>query len=428
MLKRLFDSITAVFFGDIVALTLILLVHAGSSASAQSNTVPSEPRPDGAPHVETSVPPAKDAPVGDLPAPDSQAAEAPERSLTVGQAPQSGGRPLQPEDKYPEKLDVDIGGGLILMYVQPLRKGYDNLFEVFEGRLRLDAKFGRFLVHVTPRFRNTKERDFFPGISWVEEGYIGAAFGPTIIKVGKVYRQFGRFWDNSFIGNLQYDGLKLDMNHGVSFEGTLGKNERMGLGFAAQYFIVDGTTNYSLPERDTLAIPGGRRRNQFVGRVEPFYQLSDSMSIKLGLSAEYFEAHLPEPFGKQDVGRFAIDTTFAAGGFTMWLEYTKQLGRHVRAFPLPVDEVTGAPGSSNNVNYFLAGGEYTYGMFTARFNFSLSDYAQVDTQELRYVPGVAVTLNPHFMALLEYQRVHLVVRGNDTLSDSSLFLTLHAKF
>ena len=427
MFRRLFDSIAAVHIVNILG--TILLVHAASSASAQTNTVPSTPRPDDAPQVNPSLPPADDAPVGDLPAdPEAPAAEQPEPAPTVGQAPQSGGRPLEPDENYPQKLQVDIGGGLILLYVQPLRKGFDNTFEVFEGRLRLDAKYGRFVVHVTPRFRNTKERDFFPGISWVEEGYIGAMFGPTIVKVGKVYRQFGRFWANSFIGHLQYDGLKLDMNHGVSFEGTLGKNERMGLGFALQYFIVDGTTNYSLPERDTVAIPNARRRNQFVGRVEPFYQLSDTMSIKLGLSAEHFEAHLPEPIGKQGVTRFAVDTTFTVAAFTMWLEYTKQLGRHVRAFPLPFDEMTGTPGSSDNVNYFLAGGEYTYGMFTARFNFSLSDYAQVDTQELRFVPGVAVTINPHFMALLEYQRVHLNVRGTDTLSDSSLYLTLHAKF
>lgn len=427
MLRRLFVSIPAVH--SLNALVAFMLVHAASNASAQTNTVPSAPRPEGAPHVNTSIPPATEAPVGDLSAAQAvPAGEEPERSPTVGQAPQSGGRPLEPDEKNLQKLEVDIGGGLILLYVQPLRKGFDNLFEIFEGRLRLDAKYGRFLVHVTPRFRNTKERDFFPGISWVEEGYVGAVFGPTIIKVGKVYRQFGRFWDNSFIGNLQYDGLKLDMNHGVSFEGTLGKNERMGLGFAVQYFVVDGTTNYSLPERDTVAIPNGRRRNQIVGRIEPFYQLSDIVSIKLGLSGEYFEAHLPDPLGKQDVTRFAIDTTLTAGAFTMWAEYTKQLGRHVRAFPLPFDEATGTPGSSDNVNYILAGGEYTYGMFTARFNFSWSDYAQVDTQELRYVPGVAVTLNPHFMALLEYQRVHLNVRGSDTLTDSSLYLTLHAKF
>ena len=136
-----------------------------------------------------------------------------------------------------------------------------------------------------------------------------------------------------------------------------------------------------------------------------------SSNTTVGLSAEYFEAHLPEPLGKQDVSRFAVDTTFAAGGLTIWAEYTKQLGRHVRAFPLPFDAVTGTPGSSDNVNYYLAGGEYTYGVFTARFNFSVTDYVAVDTQELRYVSGVAVAINRHFMALIECRRVHLIVRG-----------------
>lgn len=434
MLRRLFDLTPAVRYGKSLAITLTMLTLAASGASAQSSTVPSAPRPNGSPDVDTSVPPADDAPVPDLPAEgNAPAAEEPAPASNAGQAPQSGGRPLEPDETYPDRLDVDIGGGLILLYVQPLRKGYDNTFEVFEGRLRLDAKYGRFLVHVTPRFRNTKERDFFPGISWVEEGYIGALFGPTIVKVGKVYRQFGRFWDNSFIGNLQYDGLKLDMNHGVSFEGTLGKNERLGLGFALQYFIVDGTTNYSLPERDTVAIPGGRRRNQVVGRVEPFYQLNDTITVKLGLSGEYFEAHLPDPTGKQDVARFAVDTTLTAKGLSVWAEYTKQLGRHVTAFPIPAIPATpttpAVPGrSSDDVNYYLVGGEYTYGMFTGRFNFSLSDYAEVDVKEVRYVPGASVTFNPHFMALVEYQRVQLKLPGKDLLSDSTLYVTLHAKF
>jgi len=416
-----------------VAAASIWLALIAANASAQA-PVPSSPRPDGAADVSTSVPPADDAPVQDLPVePTAAPAQPPVRDPNAGQAPQSGGRPLAPIQRYKDELEVDIGGGLILLYVQPLRKGYDNLYEVFEGRLRLDARYGRFLVHVTPRFRNTKERDFFPGISWVEEGYIGVEFGPAIVKTGKVYRQFGRFWDNSFIGNLQYDGLKLDMNHGISLEGILGKKERAGLGFALQYFIIDGTTNYSLPGRDTVAIPGARRRNQIVGRVEPFYQLTDTINVKLGLSGEYFEAHLPDPTGKQDVTRFAVDTTLTAGGFSFWAEYTKQLGRHVTAFPILPTPAVGAvparPGrSSDNNNYYLVGGEYTYSLLTARFNFSLSDYTEVDVKELRYVPGLSVTLNAHFMALLEYQRVKSQLPGRDRLDDSSLYVTLHAKF
>ena len=334
----------------------------------------------------------------------------------------------------PDTLEVNIGGGLILFYYQPLRSGYDNFFEIFEARLRMDAKYGRYRMHITPRFRNTLERAFFPGVSWVEEAYFAAEFGPTILKVGKVYRQFGRFWDNSFIGNVHiYDGLKLDMNHGLSYEGTLAEKEQMGLGFALQYFIIDGTTNYSLPGRDTVSIPGARRRNQVVGRVEPFMKFGDRMTAKLGLSGEYFQADLPGPTGKQNVTRFGVDATYTFDKLSVWAEFTRQWGRHTTEFPFPsvpaTDDTDRTAGrSSNRVNYVLAGGEYTYSLFTVRYNYSVGDYRQVQLKETRHVPGFAVTLNQYLMALLEWSYVRHHTEARTTVIDSALVLTLHGKF
>ncbi len=331
------------------------------------------------------------------------------------------------------QLEVNVGGGLILFYYQPTQEGRKNYFEIFEARLRMDAKYGRYRMHITPRFRNTRERDFFPGISWVEEAYFAAEFGPTILKVGKVYRQFGRFWDNSFMGNVQeYDGLKLDMNHGVSFEGVLREKEQWGLGFAAQYFIVDGTTNYSLPGRDTLSLPNSRRRNQVVGRVEPFVKLTDMLTLKLGLSEEYFQADIAS-IGKQNVTRTAIDATVIFGPVTAWGEFTRQFGRHTTDFPIaPVaatDDEPETPGrSSNRINYALVGGEYTYKMLTVRYNFSMGDYRQVHLKERRNVPGIAVTLNPYMMALLELSHVQHHTSSGNQLIDRAIVLTLHGKF
>jgi len=428
---------------ELCALCAVFSVVAtvGSLATAQAQaTKPSAPRPESP--VESSDPqlaPTSDAPVPDQPvvgADQESGITAKEAAPATGYAPQSGGRPQASDGALPDKLELDIGGGLILLAVQPLQEGKrtKNNFEIFEARLRIDAKYGRFRVHITPRFRNTKERDFFPGISWVEEAYIGAVIGDAMIKVGKVYRQFGRFWDNSFMGNVQeYDGLKLDMNHGISVEGIYHEKERFGVGYSAQFFLVDGTTNYSLPGRDTLSIPGARRRNQLVGRVEPFYLLDDRITLKAGLSAEYFQADLPAPTGKQDVGRIALDATFAFHDLTVWAEYTRQIGRHVLDFPFPgipaTDDDPAVPGrSSAHVNYVLVGGEYMYGMFTARYNFSVGQYTDVDANETRHVPGISVTPNQHLMALLEYNRVKQKLGNDKVLVDSGLYLTLHAKF
>jgi hypothetical protein len=409
------------------------------SSAAQSNTPAGVPRQGVEQRGQPRLVPGSEAPAAD-PLLDTESdtgleRQAPDAQAASGYAPQSGGSPMPATgEATPPKLDVNVGGGLILFYYQPLRQGYKNYFEIFEARLRLDAKYGRYRMHITPRFRNTLERDFYPGVSWVEEAYMAAEFGTTIVKVGKVYRQFGRFWDNSFMGNVQeYDGLKLDMDHGVSWEGTLHEKEQMGLSFALQYFVIDGTTNYSLPGRDTLSIPGARRRNQVVGRVEPFYKISDTVTAKLGLSEEYFQADLPAPVGKQDVTRTAVDATISAGALTAWAEFTRQWGRHTTEFPYPSVPAMGTmaaiPGrSSNRNNYVLVGGEYTYDLFTVRYNFSMGDYREVHLTETRHVPGLSVKLNEHLMVLLEWSYVQHYTANTMSVIDSALALTFHGKF
>jgi hypothetical protein len=337
----------------------------------------------------------------------------------------------EPEEE--DDLELTVGGGVVLYYYQPLEGDKDNFFEIFEAKLNLDATFDIFGLHIAPRFRDTPERGFFPGTTWVEEAYASAKLGPTTLKVGKVYRQFGRFWDNSFYGNAQeYDGLKLDPNHGISLEGVLAAEQPLGMTFFAQFFIIDGTTNYALPTRDTHTIPGAHRRNQIVGRVEPFLELSELVTLKLGLSGEYFEADLPAPVGEQDVGRLAVDATVIVGGLTVWGEFTRQFGRHVTEFPFPGVPAMGAmaavPGrSSDENNYLMVGGEYTYDRFTLRYNFNQGDYAEVDYKETRHVPGLSIELHKHLSVLLEYALAHAHLAGDSTLLDSSINVTIFGK-
>jgi hypothetical protein len=336
-----------------------------------------------------------------------------------------------------DDFHLSVGGGMILYYYQPLTSPpgttKKNFFEVFEAKIRLDAEFKQFGLHIVPILRDTKERGFFPGTAWVQEAYAFAKLGAVTIKAGKVWGQFGRFWDNSFYGNAQeFDGLKLDPNHGVSIEGLLGAEQRMGLQFYAQYFIIDGTTNYSLPGRDTMSIPDAHRRNQLIGRVEPFMKLGEITTLKLGLSGAYFQADLPEPTGKQNVSRFALDATLIVGGFTGWAEFTKQFGRQVTDFPFPaVTDAAGnvvTPGrSADRIDYMMFGGEYTFDRLTFRFNFNQGNYRTVDYRETRYVPGIALSLDEHLFVLLEWALAHTHTGSNTTLLDNSLNLTIHGK-
>jgi hypothetical protein len=334
-----------------------------------------------------------------------------------------------PEAPASDHLELSVGGGMILYYYQPLKDrigGQDtqNNFEVFEARLRVDATFNHYGVHIVPIVRDTKERDFFPGEAWIQETYAFAKFDPVTIKVGKVFAQFGRFWDNSFYGNAQeYDGLKLDPNHGISVEGNVGEAERMGLKFFAQYFINDGVTNYSLPGRDTMSIMGARRRNYVVGRVEPFVQLSDITTLKLGLSGGFFQADIPG-FSKQGVGRLAVDATAMIEHFTAWAEYTHQFGNHLETSPFAGTD----PGTPyDKADWVMVGGEYTYDRFTFRYNFNMGSYSPIEYKETRHIPGISVALDEHLFVLLELVLAHRHNSGETTLLDSSLNLTIHGK-
>lgn len=360
---------------------------------------------------------------GDVPVPTAQ--EVAPESLPATPPP-----PPPPPSEVESELKLDVGGGMILFYNQPLTGPGKGNFEVFEARVRIDATFGIFGMHIVPIARDTKERAFFPGIAWVQEAYAFVDLSPITIKAGKVWAQFGRFWDNSFYGNVQeYDGFKLDPNHGVSVEGKLEFDERMGMDFYAQYFITDGTTNYSLPGRDTMSIPGARRRNYFVGRVEPFWELNDDLTVKVAASAGYFQADLPT-IGKQDVGRLSVDTTVMWRGLTAWAEYTRQFGRHTLDFPIPpvlaADGSITRPGrSADGADYVMIGGEYHWDRFTFRINYNLGSY-NVGVKEARIIPGITVTLDPRLFLLFEYAHEYRYGEG-ERLLGSSFNLTIHGK-
>lgn len=425
---------------SLVALTSGLVLSVTNIGRAQEPAPPQTPPPAPAPAAPAYTPPATDPAVATPPAgpavvTSAQPAETPPSAAVPGIPVEP--QPLAPESTTPDPdeapappdtpIQVEVGGGMILLYVQPLEDPDGSpdakpLFEIFEARLRLDAKFDRYRIHITPRFRDTKERGFFPGESWVEEAWAGAVFGPTILKVGKIYAQFGKFWDNSFYGNTQeFDGLKLDLGHGVSWEGKLHEDAQFGLNFYLQYFVMDGTTNYALPDRDTHTYANSHRRNQLIARAEPVIKLSDDMKLVFGASAMYFRADLAAA-ANDDVGRLAIDATFTAGGLGVWAEYSHQFGRHVAEWPVE--------GGSDENQYVMVGGEYTYDWFTVRYNFNMGIYSPegVDYSETRHVPGISATLTEHLVLFLEWAYSQQHVDDETLLEGNNLFFTVHGKF
>ena len=341
--------------------------------------------------------------------------------------------PVQP---LPEWLrSLNIGGGVLLWYYRPVDvDGGKGNVDLYFANLLLDGKFGRFALHVEPRFRDSRLRDFYPGPVWAQEAYGAVTLAPgAVLKAGKVYSHFGLFWDNSFYGNVQvYDGLKLDPDYGLSLEGAIRPDAVAGLHYWAQYFVVDGHTNVSLSGRDTISIPGAHRRNQAVLRVEPFYRAGDHATLIGGVSGAYFQADLGAA-GTNNVYRAAGDLSVSVRRWSAWAEYTRQQGRSVTDFPVAGQPATaGAPATpgqaSKHINYALAGTQVALGPVTVRYNVSTGRYEDQDVSEWMHVPAAAYALGNNFTVLAEFVDWRRYTPGGHTLLDRSVDITLAGHF
>ena len=317
--------------------------------------------------------------------------------------------PEPPHDDWTKR--VRIAGGIALYYYQPTN-GWDNQFLVYSN-LRFDAAYGGFGLHFEPRLSNEKMRPFYDGLGWIQEAYLFAGGDALRLKVGKIYKQVGLFWDNSFYGNIQvYEGLKFDPGAGFSLESKLG--EKLGVESFAQFFVVDGHTNASLMGRDTISIPGARRRNTLAVRVQPFAELASGSRLAFGLSGERFEADLPDE--THSVRRLAIDAKLTWGALGFWGEVLHQSGANVNAYPLP--------GSASADNTFLlAGAEYGVDCLVFRYNLSLARYSDVSVEEVLHLPALGVRFEEHVSFLAEYAFWHQYTPSGPSDVDESFNLT-----
>jgi hypothetical protein len=393
-------------------------------APAGSPTVAAPPAAEPLPVAPTEAREPPPSTPGAVSAPDTAAIEVGTPQPAADSEPSSANKPAR---EVPAWLDYfSVGGGLILYYYQPTSGDGDNNVSVFFANLLLDGKWDNFGLHVEPRFRDSKLRSYFDGPAWLQEAYASGDVGPVTIKVGKSYKRLGLFWDNSFYGNVQvYDGLKLDPNYGISVEGQVG--DTLSVDFSAQYFIVDGGTNVSLANRDTLYIPGARRRDAIVGRVAPSYQFAEQGTATIGISGEHFTADLPT--GEEGVTRVAGEAKVTYDGFGAWAEVLVQDGRHVTDFPYAgtVTPLSAGRASGDN-RYVLAGAEYGLGPVTLRYNVSFADYSDVDVSEVMHVPAVGVAANEHLSVLAEYVHWTRETNEGDVDVDKSLNVTVSGHF
>jgi hypothetical protein len=172
-----------------------------------------------------------------------------------------------------------------------------------------------------------------------------------------------------------------------------------------------------------MTLPGARRRNYLVGRVEPYVKIGSLTTLKLGLSGGFFQADLPG-MGKQPVARAAIDATVMVDGFTAWAEYTYQGGNHLSASPFAgTDPLV----PHDRADYALIGAEYTYDRYTVRYNFNMGDYKPINYREWRSIPGIGVALDKRLFVLLEWVMAKRKNGDRKELLDHCLAFTIHGK-
>ncbi len=322
-----------------------------------------------------------------------------------------------------ESLPFDIGGGFLLWHYHPFLDNVDDNTEIYYANLVIDGHYDNFGIHFEPRFRDSKLRPFFESNFWVQELYMSWKPCPDsegVLKVGKVYSQFGRFWDGVFYGNIPYfDGLKLDPDLGLSWENRVKVGDATTVQYSAQFFDRDGETNGSLQGRDTLSI--AKERDVWVGRVAPTFAVGDSTSVTVGASAMHGEADLVGPASNSNFTRVNGEAAFTTGPFTVFGDFTHQNGNHVVDFPVP-----GA--DSDDIDYLMSGLAWTCKDWTFRYNYSSGDYQDEDIKEELHMPGVVWQFHPHLSLWLEYVYWTRADVGDDELVDRSLNLILYGSF
>jgi len=342
-------------------------------------------------------------------------------------SPPNGQKPPSPTAPAKAWLpELELHGGVAAYLYQPTN-GWDPLFFIYSN-LKLTATWDYFGIYFEPRLSSEKMRTYYDSLAWIQQAYLFAKYEPFVLKVGKVYKQVGLFWDNTFYGNIQvYEGLKFDPNVGLSLEGTFGKTS--GLATYVQYFLLDGHLNASLQDRDTVSIPGARRRNIFAARVQPFFELNEVSRLELGASGEAFTADLPDE--AHDVARIAADVKLTWKGLGLWGEVLQQFGKNVTDFPYHGDPSTTPPteGRSSGANtYLLAGAEWKIGPVVPRYNISIARYGDVGVREVLHLPGASIVFHEHGSIYVEYAIWDRAAPEGGSVIDRSFNLTVMGYF
>ncbi len=328
--------------------------------------------------------------------------------------------PSAPSERLPHvaALPVKFGGDVYLYQYVPMGiPGAQPRFELYAFSALVDGRHGPWGFHADYRFRTTKLRSYYPGNTWLQEGYVSYTTRLGQIRAGDFYRRVGLKWDGSFFGNIEYfDGLMLDPEFGVGFEGAHGLDGRLGAKYSFQYFSTDSRVNGSLPGRDFVSEPGARAKNDVTMRFAPVWNFSPTASFTLGGS--FARGAIDRDGGpNNERAQEAAGATLKIGS---WLAYGEVLRQTVSGRVILPPQ---------NATYILAGTRWARGRFEPRLNFSQGNYHGLNgRREYIIQPGMTVNLADGFSFIYEYDFWRSLAPGKDRTLDRSLNFVLHYHF
>lgn len=309
---------------------------------------------------------------------------------------------------------VHFGGDVYLYQYVPLGiPGAHPNFELYAFSALVDAQKGAWGFHADYRLRTTKLRSYYPGNTWLQQGYVRYRTPWGEFKAGSFYRRVGLEWDDSFFGNIEYfDGLMLDPEFGVGFEGSHDLSGRLGAEYSLQYFSTSAPVNGSLPGRDFVSEPGARAKNDVTLRFAPVWHFNKWSSLNVGGS--FAQGAIDRDSGPHNLPRqIAADATLQFGPILTYGEVLRQTVNGVVVLP-PQD-----------ATYTLAGIRWASGRYQPRFNFSQADYHGINgRREYILQPGITIRLVDNLSFIYEFDFWREVSLANPTTLDRSLNLVL----
>ena len=223
----------------------------------------------------------------------------------------------------------------------------------------------------------------------------------------------GLEWDDSFIGNIEYfDGLKLDPEFGVGFEGSHKLQGRLGAEYSLQYFSANSPINGSLPGRDFVSQPGARAKNDVTLRFAPVWHFNKWASLNVGGS--FAQGTIERDAGPHNRRRqVAADATLQLGPVLTYGEVLQQTVSGQVVLP------------PQNATYTLTGIRWARGRYQPRLNYSQANYHGLNgRREYILQPGINIRVADNLTFIYEYDFWRELSVLNPTTLDRSLNLVL----